>query len=208
MKLKGTGSCVGLVTGVVVLLMTVSTNAAVIQFQNPPGSEHFDWEESGGEPVWLDVMLPASEQGVSSPSALGQAAQAIGGACLMPAGGFVAVEGMLDMLAVGYPIGTTIDDTLFWFPFGTVLGLGVGGPPSAIPEGEECYVGFQFDLGPGPQYAWVGVVRTGGFVDAFAWAYEDQPGVPIIAGVPEPGCFALFAIGAGALVSRRRRKRF
>jgi hypothetical protein len=40
---------------------------------------------------------------------------------------------------------------------------------------------------------------------AFAWAYETEPGVPIVAGILAPGTLA--ALAFGAVVTRRGRKR-
>ena len=63
------------------------------------------------------------------------------------------------------------------------------GYPSNIPEGVAKYIGIRFDQGAGYQYGWIGVVRTGHELEAFAWGYETDPGVPIEAGAEsvEPG---------------------
>ena len=74
-----------------------------------------------------------------------------------------------------------------------------------LPEGVEPYLGIRFDLGGGYQHSWLGVVHTGPELDAFAWGYETEVGVPIPAGVPEPGTLAALAVGAAALLGRRRR---
>jgi hypothetical protein len=58
--------------------------------------------------------------------------------------------------------------------------------PSILPEGVETYLGVSFDLGAGTQYGWIGVVRNAAMLDAFAWGYETDPGVPIAAGAWPP----------------------
>ncbi|KKK52571.1 hypothetical protein LCGC14_3103570, partial [marine sediment metagenome] len=60
---------------------------------------------------------------------------------------------------------------------------------SLLPEGEETYLAVQFiDESDVDWHAgWIGVVRTaGGDIDAFAWGYETEPGVPIAAGAMGP----------------------
>src|SRR5262249_49150935 len=51
-----------------------------------------------------------------------------------------------------------------------------------LPEGVPAYVGVQFDTGAGTQFGWIGVVRTGRSLDAFAWGFESTPNTPIAAG--------------------------
>jgi hypothetical protein len=55
-----------------------------------------------------------------------------------------------------------------------------------------------FDIYAGPSYA--GIVLYG-------WAYETQPGVPIMVGqIPEPSISVLLSIGLAILIARRHRK--
>jgi hypothetical protein len=70
-------------------------------------------------------------------------------------------------------------------------------------------MGVRFIDMDGYHYGWISVVRHGNdFLqldfDAFAWGYETEPGVPIIAGIPAPGTLA--ALAFGAVVTRRKRK--
>jgi hypothetical protein len=69
------------------------------------------------------------------------------------------------------------------------------------------YLGVRFSDVDGVHYGWVGVYSYFYISDfeAFAWGYETEPGVPIIAGIPAPGTLA--ALAFGAVVTRRGRKR-
>jgi len=81
------------------------------------------------------------------------------------------------------------------------------------PPGAPGYIGVKIpdlDGGAGFHYGWIGVIRNGGApgaegLQAFAWGYETDIGVPINAGAPEPGTLALLAFGAGAAATRRRK---
>jgi hypothetical protein len=78
---------------------------------------------------------------------------------------------------------------------------------SLIPEGVPAYLGVRISNlagGAGWHYGWIGVLRTGGNLAAFAWGYETELGTPVAAGIPEPGSLALLALGAAAVVARRR----
>ena len=100
---------------------------------------------------------------------------------------------------VGLAGGTLIPSGLGW----NYYSYAYAGSP--FPEGVPLYLGVRFN-GPAWQYGWIGVERIdGNKLDAFAWGYETEPGVPIAAGAPEPGSLALLAFGAGALASRRRK---
>lgn len=78
---------------------------------------------------------------------------------------------------------------------------------SLIPEGMPAYLGVRISNlagGAGWHYGWIGVIRSAGSLEAFAWGYESDINTPIAAGIPEPGTLAMLAFGA-ALVARRRR---
>ena len=63
-------------------------------------------------------------------------------------------------------------------PYGAVYYSGSG---SNIPEGVATYLGVKF-VSSGDHYGWIGVVRTGTELEAFAWGYETDAGVSIAAG--------------------------
>jgi len=180
--------------------------AVPVAHVNPPGAEHFDWGGAVGEPNWLlDILAPANVQppGATAPGVFLHTNT-------VPSN--VAGGGMDDMLqldatygifAAGVDAGTIIPSGLPLGSQGYVQFYGY----SDLPEGQQTYLGVRFDLGSGDQYGWIGVVRTGPDLDAFAWGYETDPGVPIEAGalVPEPGSLAMLAVGAAAMARRRRR---
>ena len=76
-------------------------------------------------------------------------------------------------------------------------------------SGLTGYAGVEFRIGGVTHYGWV---RLQTFTDApygnvLDWAYETQPGVPILAGaIPEPSTWALL-LGGGVLLVWFRRKR-
>lgn len=90
---------------------------------------------------------------------------------------------------------------------------GKGGIFSPLTAGIPAYIGLRVDLGYGDgfRYGWMGVVWDPdapegiGFLDAFAWGYQTDPGAPIAAGVPAPTGVALLAFGAAGSLSRKQR---
>jgi hypothetical protein len=100
---------------------------------------------------------------------------------------------------------------------GGASGFGLMGPMQIA----DAYIGVEFKVLDEIHYGWIHYIGfshpemglvfpvPGGFINS--WAWETEPGVPIVAGqVPEPAAVALF-IGIGALgvavFIRRRRKR-
>jgi hypothetical protein len=80
-------------------------------------------------------------------------------------------------------------------------------PPGPATRG---FIGIEFQLADGLHYGYFDIVLSGDAAGAalLGWAYETQPGVPILAGaVPEPSTWAL--LGTGGLLFLwygRRRK--
>lgn len=185
--------------------------AAPVRFENPPGPGHFDWAAGL---VLLDLTLEAGLQGGGeAPSSLMHMPSANGYvAGRGPGPAEIRADGAYRVLAP-FSVGELIPDGGSW----NVYGFSAYEPYAAglLPEGQPTYLGARFDLGAGTQYGWVGVVMTnlGGELpanielDAFAWGYETEAGVPIPAGAPEPGSLALLAFGAAALAARRPRRR-
>ena len=92
--------------------------------------------------------------------------------------------------ALGLDAGALIPDAgTYWrFQATYIYYAGWPGPVnSMIPEGQAAYLGVKFDVGIGTQYGWIGVVRTGMELEAFAWGFERNVGVPIAAGAAAAG---------------------
>lgn len=210
---------------VAVFVAASAAQASVVAFENPPGPGHFDWNASDGH-AYLDLTLSAASQaGVSSapssfwvqqlPSTSGGTTTRIVGTVstsrLERIGRDVSpTEGIsfLSNLDVDTPIPTPTGPDVSGFS--TLASLYYpdsepGYPNSEFQEGEPGYLGVRFNLGSGLQYGWIGIIRTGTEVDAFAWGYETEPGVEILAGagIPEPASLSLLLIGVIRLYSRR-----
>ena len=195
---------------VVALVITTPADAAPIRFDNLAGPGHFDWAPLVGETNSLNITLPASAQpGVDNgPSSFRQlnndplgTLEGSTGFRELQAGG--SHPALVWASQLGDPIpANPLPTNHSWMT--TVLSIhpALG---TNLTEGEQSYIGVRFDLGSGWQHGWIGVVRTGSELDAFAWGYETEPGIPIAAGVPEPGTLSLLAIAGGALMRRRRR---
>ena len=209
-------AAVALVAGV--LAITVSTDAAPIRFDNPQGPNHFDWSVPDiGDEVILSILHgPEDQNAVIGDSGgfrqrnrdgLGTDVRRAGPFgegpefTFAPSGGSKLLVG----LTPGDEIPSTTADGFTSSALVWEFAPQAGDPNTLLPEGEEIYLGVVFDLGAGDQFGWIGVVRTGITLDAFAWGYETEPGVPIAAGVPEPGTLSLLVLGSAALLRRRER---
>lgn len=81
----------------------------------------------------------------------------------------------------------------------------------------DAFIGVEFAAADGIHYGWIqyvgyshpekglGHYLPGGFIDS--WAWETQPGVPVIAGsIPEPSTMILVIMSAVSLLQRRRKE--
>ena len=190
--------------------------AAPVRFDNPAHGDpgHFEW--IGGTPdhaIALDMVFDAASQtgdwdsysqfgqtneldyrGLSQVYAFGRQNHE----------GYVQVSGPFGDMLTGVDSGDLIPSGMLWTNSGNIWYGGAGGY-SYLLEGEQTYLGVRFPItvGGSDHYGWIGVVRTGQDLDAFAWGYETTPGVPIEAGIPEPGSLALLAVGAVAVLRKR-----
>ncbi len=182
--------------------------ASPVRYVNPAHGEtgHFHWPApSGIDTSILNVTFPPSDQPVDAaggfrhfiPTGYTDRSRVAG-----RAGGQMQIDGSGYFVA-GVDSGVLIPSGTAWGSDQYIYYPGYG---SELPEGQQTYLGVRFDLGSGSQYGWIGVVRTGIELDAFAWGYETEPGVPIGAGaIPEPGTLAMLAVGVAAMAGRRRR---
>ena len=168
--------------------------AEPLRFDNPAHGEagHFHWVGPIESYVWLDFANGADAQSVDrGPTTVGQRvfaayANLVGGGIYDE----VALQAGGDAypyryFALGLGAGALIPDAgTYWRSTPTyIYYAGWPGPVnSMIPEGQAAYLGVKFDVGNGTQYGWIGVVRTGIELEAFAWGFESNVGVPIAAG--------------------------
>ncbi len=215
---------VALVLGTIVVLAAAATHvyAAPIRFDNPPGDGHYEWgaiPEVGDEVILSILDGPAEQTAVVGDSGAYRQRNRTYGTDVRRAGPtgegvqFVFSPASSVKLLIGVDAGDAIPtgspDDFTSSAYTYRLDAAPGDPHTMLPEGEETYVGVRFfDLGGGTdyQYGWIGVVRTGMFLDAFAWGYETEPGVSIAAGAPEPGTLAVLVLGGMALAGCRRRR--
>lgn len=206
---------IGALAVAVLTFAATHANASVVVHQNPPGPGHFDWtpgiNQNGPNANWLDITLPASSQPgtASGLSSFGQ--EDFSGQASKILGVFAQTEiqiGNHPSLVWPSAFGELIPANPAPPDHGWSENPFIDVPPAFgtnFADGQEAYVGVRFDVGAGFQHGWIGVVKNGLHLDAFAWGYETEPGVPIPAGVPEPTTLALVALGAGPLLLRTRR---
>ena len=171
-----------------------------IRFDNVAGPDHFDWRGPQGTDTWLDITQPAVSQtgDLVGPTSIGQRETATHGLVERNQGSLeVGVGGPYDYFLVdaGVTLEDPVPDVNAWSPWGFTYYSGWG---SELPEGELCYLGVRWDPADGLYYyGWVGVVREGMGLEAFAWGYDTER-------FPEPATLSMLAFGA-ALVGGRRR---
>ena len=189
-----------------------------IRYDNPAGPGHFVWYGAdSSSPIGLEIISDAASQtgAFHGMGRFGQAFEPANGSSTVsgawPGGlgdGELEVGGAYGDSLLGVDAGTDIPSGLAWRSTGYIW---YPGDPLYLPLGEETYLGVNFQMEDGTHYGWIGVEMfldetiTAYWLDAFAWGYETDAGVPIAAGVPEPGTLALLAIGAVGVLSRRRR---
>jgi hypothetical protein len=195
--------------GLAALILAAPAQADPIRFDNPAGPGHFVWYGGGGTGIGLNVTLDAASQTGAPPGS--------------PVPIFNQIEGSTSKTVAGYATG--YDLQVAGSPARFLVGVDYLDPiPSGyawrysgwmhhnnypdqtqLPVGVETYLGLHFPLEDGTHNGWIGVVMDSSYnLDAFAWGYETAPGVPIAAGVPEPGTLALLALGVMAALRRRR----
>lgn len=192
---------------IAVAACATGADAAVVRFDNPTGAGHYYWAPQGtaGE-GWLDIhrAAHAQPQQDAGPGSFGHTRSEYVTKLFAGGGGqYLTTDGLLVMSSAEGDVissATAGQWTNGLFIHHPILG-------SNFAEGEEAFIGVRFDAGSGLQYGWIGVVRTGVTLDAFAWAYETEAGVPISVGpttIPSPSTLSL--LGVSALATHRRRR--
>lgn len=163
--------------------------ALPVRFDNPPHGEpgHFDWVGPIGQYVELDFALsPEDQTGDRGPTTVAQMVHETS-SNLVTDGALQAGDGDYRYFVVGVSAGELIPtDGTVWQDYPAYI-YSRYIPLSLLPTCCATYLGVRFDVGSGYQYAWIGVVRPGLELEAFAWGYETEPGVPIEAGAPGEG---------------------
>lgn len=185
--------------------------AEPIRFDNPAGAEHFVWTASPGQ-EYLNILSDAASQ----PGLAGQDGtfwrRSVPGYGEVVRGDPGGASGEVQMYFTDYRFLASTDanepipiPAVNFASSGFIEVIYPGYEGTYLPEGTATYLGVRFDPGDGIHYGWIGVIKTGLELDAFAWGYETEPGVPIAAGIPEPGTLAALAFGAVVLGAARRR---
>lgn len=185
-------------------VIAVGTNAYAsdVWFSNPEGAGHFNWIPSDPSDLsrWLDVTRSAAAQ----PGAEGSSGvfQQMAADTLTKIGGGPGtneMEAIPDLPFVECVLSGQIPSGARWVHDPYVF---YSGYSFTTPEDSTVFLGVRFDLGSGTQYGAIGVRRQGQVLEAFGWGYETVPGDPFT--IPEPGSLAMLALGATALLARRR----
>lgn len=106
-------------------------------------------------------------------------------------------------LGGGYVVGILPSEGLSWSTapdwgsFSSCMSPGCIG--SWLPPFDKGYFGVRFDIQGSTHFGWVYLDNNFSFLgggDIIEWAYESEPGLPIVAGlIPESSTGALFAVG-------------
>lgn len=194
-----------------------AARAEIIHFVNPaPGEEgHYDWrwEPAAGWQSWLDITRgPTGQPNVLNGDSVGQLVVPFApGANLTSSWPGIAAadvtvdwENYTQLLTLALSYGAPLEGRAYLSQSHHFNpGMFPGEPHSLFPEGQRTYIGVRTSSF---RYGWIEVVRTGPSLTALSWAYETEPGVPMLAGqIPAPGTTVLITLGALGLSANRRR---
>ncbi|PCI09187.1 hypothetical protein COB72_06930 [bacterium] len=107
------------------------------------------------------------------------------------------------MIGGEFNANSTID--FVWSSYDYYTGEADSGSRGILPSGEDVYLGVRLNIAGESHYGWIGVNRSGTFLNVTAWGYETEAGVGIGAGVPAPGALSLLAVGAVGALKRKKR---
>lgn len=182
-----------------------AAHAEIIHFVNPAPGEpgHYDWRWVAGISweSWLDITrAPNDQPNTGHGNAILQSGDPFNAFNVHQLGAFIAQDG--DNMTLALPLGasfeglTTFNESLHW-------ASGNGGEWTNFTTGVHQYIGV---VTGGGSFGWIEVTFAGGSLTAHSWAYETQPGVPILAGqVPAPGVAVLLGVAAALRICRRKR---
>jgi hypothetical protein len=172
-----------------------------VRHDNPPHGEpgHFHWPTSG--PVFLnmlDIALPAGAQPGSAYATTSIENQVSGGAASFNSyTGYGRLQTTPYGFALSFNAGDPVPnpsgvcsfygDPFCFSPSGYLHYPGYNYVPEGVPAYLAAAVGGAYCTYYNDcQYGWIGVVRTGAELEAFAWGFESTPNTPINAGDPQP----------------------
>jgi len=212
--------------------------AEPVRFENPPHGEagHFHWPtNTSGINNMLDITLPASDQPGSylATTSVKNRMSLMGDYAYFASYVYLGVGlQATDYMSGGFALGLNAGDTIpnpsgicsfYYDPFCfSKDGLLYYPGRDYIPEGVPAYLGVAVGgtyctYYDNCNYGWIGVVRTGAELEAFAWGFESDTAVPINAGDPQPQppiptvsewgliAMSLGLLAAGAWVYNKRR---
>lgn len=197
------GECLSRVLSISALVLTpAATHGDPVVFTNPAGPGHFTWSPpASGTSRFIRITLDAANQSEAYQPITaipGDFRHGWSGASntVIATGGPNAVQSAPSPANRQYTLPLDLGASIP-SPSPAVFGINtfvhlsstaVGDPEFTFVEGVPKYFGVRFDQGSGVQYGWIGVIRTGFFVDAFAWGYETTPGTSIAAGAGLGAC--------------------
>lgn len=123
------------------------------------------------------------------------------------------IGGPIESLPAGFEIGPSVGPSpLAWFESTSFAPYIICVTPGCVSRfeinGIPQYMGVEFTRYDGVHYGWLRIFSggTSAAVSVTEWAWESEPGIPIIAGaIPEPSTFLLLALGGTVLLALRKR---
>lgn len=193
-------------------MVASATSADIVHFVNPapgqPGNYEWACPLTYDTFSWLDITRSAADQqGAASGSGVSQYASSL---FTSPPNRTNFHRQEMDIGAMVLAVTTSFGNTTNFLSVGTLIGPAPDGAhwAGATFHGlpmlftEHRFIGVQTTSG---HHGWIEVSRAGLSLTAHAWAYQTEPGVPIVAGqIPAPASLALCGLGACMTMRRRR----